>query len=356
MTRYLFVCIASLLGLAGCMNAESSSTGDEDAIQVVNREDKKRVDVFIDGAMFTSYLFSEEGSSLKKPVLYPLRTASGIDITRGYPYEKRANERVDHPHHIGHWLNYGDVNGLDFWNHSDSTPADRKERMGTIVHRAVTGTESGDERGSLSVEMDWLRPEGSVVLKEATQFVFTKADNQRVVDRTTTLTALETPVDLTDNKEGMFAIRVTRALELPDDGEVLLTDENGQPRAEKEITNEGVTGDYLSSEGLTGGGVWGTRAEWMILSGTIQGEDVAVAIIDHPSNPGYPTHWHARGYGLFSANPLGQKPLSRGENELNYRLEAGESLTFKFRIAILSNPADAAAIVSEMASVFASEM
>ncbi len=24
-------------------------------------------------------------------------------------------------------------------------------------------------------------------------------------------------------------------------------------------------------------------------------------------NPGYPTYWHARGYGLFAANPLGQK-------------------------------------------------
>ena len=350
----LSVIACLVIGLAGCINAESSATSaEDDSVQVVHREDKKRVDVFIDGAMFTSYLFSEEGSSLKKPILYPLRTASGIDITRGYPFEKRAGERVDHPHHVGHWLNYGDVDGLDFWNHSEATPADRKERMGTIVHRKVNRAEGGEDRGFLDVEMDWLRPDGSVVLKESTQFVFHKAGDQRLIDRITTLTALDTPVPLTDNKEGMIAIRVTRALELPDDGEVLLTDENGQPRPEKEINNEGVSGDYLSSEGLTGKGVWGSRASWMILSGIVQDENVAVAIIDHPSNPGYPTHWHARGYGLFSANPLGQKQLSRGERELNLKLEAGESVTFRYRIAILSNTEDAAGAVSGLADAFA---
>ena len=355
--RLLLVLFAgSLPLLSGCVPA-TSSTGPagSEGVEVVHREDKKRVDVFIDGAPFTSYLFAEEGSSLKKPILYPLRTASGIDITRGYPYEKRANERVDHPHHVGHWLNYGDVNGLDFWNHSDATPADRKPRMGTIVHRRVNRAESGSDHGFLDVEMDWLRPDESAILHETTQFIFRKGSDRRIVDRITTLTALDEPVALTDNKEGMFAIRVTRALELPDDKPVLLTDENGQPRAEKVITNDGVTGNYLSSEGVTGLDVWGTRARWMILSGIVRDEPVSVAIIDHPANPGYPTHWHARGYGLFAANPLGQKPLSRGERELNFKLDAGASVTFRYRIAILSNPVDAPAAVEALAQEFASK-
>ena len=29
--------------------------------------------------------------------------------------EPKTGERIDHPHHMGHWFNYGDVNGLDFW-------------------------------------------------------------------------------------------------------------------------------------------------------------------------------------------------------------------------------------------------
>ncbi len=331
-----------------------------DDIQVVNRSDKKRIDVFIDGAHFTSYLFSEAGSSLKKPILYPLNSAHGINIARGWPFDNKAGERVDHPHHAGHWFNYGDVNGIDFWNHSTSTPADRLDHMGTIVHREVKQTESGNDQGSFDVVADWLRPDGSPILEENTRFVFTKASDRRVIDRITTLTAVDGPVDFTDNKEGVIAIRVTRSLEHADENPVLLSDENGNPKSEKEINNDGVTGEYLSESGVRGTAVWGTRSPWMMLSGTVHGkhdetEQVTVTIIDHPDNPGYPTYWHARGYGLFAANPLGQRALSNGKDELNLHLDAGESVTFKYRMAILSNPDDARAEVVSLSDAFQGE-
>jgi hypothetical protein len=107
------------------------------------------------------------------------------------------------------------------------------------------------------------------------------------------------------------------------------------------LDNTGVTGLYTSSEGLTGDAVWGTRARWMALAGRVGGEDVVLLLIDHPGNPGYPTHWHARGYGLFAANNLGQKALSNGKDELNFALEAGKSVTFRHRVLILSEPAGA---------------
>ena len=72
----------------------------------------------------------------------------------------------------------------------------------------------------------------------------------------------------------------------------------------------------------------------MKLASEINGEQVALVIIDHPSNPGYPTYWHARGYGLFAANTLGQKVFSKGENELNFTLKKGESVTFKYRLVV----------------------
>lgn len=350
--------IFMLIAVAGCMQAtSSSSTNDKKGIQIVNREDKKRIDVYIDGALFTSYLFADATSSLKKPILYPLRTPSGIDITRGYPFEKRAGERVDHPHHAGHWLNYGDVNGIDFWNNSDAVSEDRRQRMGTIVHRLVNSTESGADTGSITVEMDWLYPDGSVVLNESTRFIFHKAEDRRIIDRITTLKAANGPVALTDNKEGMIAIRVTRALEHPDPNPVLLTDDLGQPLPEKAINNDIVTGEYLSSNGIRGTDVWGTRSPWMLLSGIIQQEPVSIAIIDHPSNPGYPTYWHARGYGLFAANPLGQKALSGGKETLDFKLEEGGSVTFRYRMAILSQSSALAVMtVKQLASDFSEEM
>ena len=57
--------------------------------------------------------------------------------------------------------------------------------------------------------------------------------------------------------------------------------------------------------------------------------------------PGFPTYWHARGYGLFAANPLGMKVLSGGTQELNFALDPGGSVTLRYRILILSEPASA---------------
>jgi Methane oxygenase PmoA len=346
MMRILVIVFAGLATLAIAMRP----TG---GVRIIVLEDQQRVDVLIDDALFTAYMYHDSIATLKKPVLYPIRTAGGQDITRGYPFERRAGERVDHPHHIGHWLNYGDVNGYDFWNNSDAVPEERRRQMGVIRHRAVVEAQGGDKHGVLEVEADWMTPSETPLLLERTRFVFSGDANSRLIDRITTLTALSEPVSFTDNKEGMVAIRVTRALEHPEGKPILLTDPAGRPRSEAVMDDAGVTGSYLSSEGLRGVDVWGTRAEWMMLSGVLAGESVTVAIIDHPLNPGYPTYWHARGYGLFAANPLGQKALSGGKDELNFALKAGESVTFRYRIAILSDPADAKGDVRRLTTTFA---
>ncbi len=63
-------------------------------------------------------------------------------------------------------------------------------------------------------------------------------------------------------------------------------------------------------------------------------DSISIAIIDHPKNPNYPTFWHARGYGLFAANPLGEKIFTNGKSFKNLQLQKGESVTFRFRIII----------------------
>src|SRR6266851_5289529 len=108
-----------------------------DRVTVVANEQARRVDVSIDGQPFTSYIWP---TTLKKPVLYPLRTAKGTIVTRGYPLEQRPGERVDHPHHAGLWFNYENVNGIDFWNNSDAIKPENAPKMGTILHRAIVST------------------------------------------------------------------------------------------------------------------------------------------------------------------------------------------------------------------------
>ncbi len=315
------------------------------SVKITPNEAQRRIDVTIDGKPFTAYIWP---TTLKKPVLWPIRAANGAVITRSYPLEPKAGERSDHPHQVGLWFNHGDVNGFDFWNNSEAIKPDQAKKFGTIVHRKigeVKSTASG--AGELNVEMDWVAGDGTTLLRETTKFVFAGGPNKRTIDRITTLTALDTPVVFRDNKEGVLGMRMTRALEQPATKPEIFTDASGKATAVPVLDNTGVTGEYVSSEGLKGDAVWSTRGRWTLLGGKIDEQPVTVAILDHPTNPGFPTHWHARGYGLFSANMLGAKEFSKGKEEFNFRIDAGKSATFRHRIVILNAEPKPAAIEAE---------
>ena len=333
--------VLATLALAPFVLAAVVSTQAPPRIQVVKHAVAPRVDVTIDGKPFTSYVFER---SQKKPFLFPLRTANGTVVTRGYPIEPRPFERTDHPHHIGLWFNYGDVNGLDFWNNSDAIPAARAAKMGTIVHKRVVEVTSGKDKGELHVEMDWVDSNGAVLLNENTRYIFSGDDKSRVIDRITRLTAMKDTVVLGDNKEGLLGMRVARELEHPSKTPQVYTDAAGKETKVRVLNNEGVVGNYVGSDGKTGEAVWSTRGPWMMLGGKIASEPVTLAILDHPSNPGFPTIWHARGYGLFAANNLGQKAFHPDQPERKLTLEPSQSVTFRHRVLILSGTADAAAM------------
>jgi hypothetical protein len=323
----LFVAAAFLVC---CLIAEAKRA---DRISIVANEPERRVDMVIDGQPFTSYIWP---TTLKKPVLYPLRTAKGTIITRGFPLEQRPSERVDHPHHAGLWFNYENVNGLDFWNNSDAIPSENASKMGTILHQSIVSAKGGADQGVLEVETAWATPDKKILLKERTRFVFRGGPDFRSVDRITTLSALDEKVSFPDEKDGMLGLRVIRALEIPSDKPEVYTDASGRPTTVAKLDNTGVNGTYLTSEGKKGNAAWGTRGRWCNLSGMVGDEPVTITILDHPQNPGFPTYWHARGYGLFAANPLGQKIFSNGKEALNFSLAPRASVTFRYRILISS--------------------
>jgi hypothetical protein len=219
--------------------------------------------------------------------------------------------------------------------------------MGTVVNRAIRRAEGGQGQGVLEVTAEWLDPQGRALLREDTRFVFHAEGSVRGVDRITTLTALDEAVHFADNKEGLLGLRVARGLEQPTDRPAILVDAGGRPTAAAVAVTEGVTGRYRSAEGLEGDDVWGTRARWTMLAGEVDGEPVTLAILDHPDNVGFPTYWHARGYGLFAANPLGQREFSEGREELQFRLEPRQSTTFRHRVLILAGPVDSERIEEE---------
>ena len=80
--------------------------------------------------------------------------------------------------------------------------------------------------------------------------------------------------------------------------------------------------------------MWGKRSNWVDYSATLDGEQLGVAIFDSPKNPRHPTYWHARDYGLFALDPFGRKAFDENQEESQWKLPTGDSLTFHWRVVI----------------------
>lgn len=325
MNKFFFSIV--LAALSGVAIAQKSK-----GFAITERPDKKQVDILFNDQLLTAYCYYD---SSKKPFLFPVNTADGITVTRGYPFLPAAGERTDHPHHTGIWLNYESVNGLDFWNNSTAIAPAKRDHYGTIVHQKVVDKKISDNNASLTTAAIWIRPDGKALLNEETVFNFSVQGNSFIIDRSSTLTAADIPVVFKDVKDGMFAIRVARELELPSKESSSFVDDKGNI-TKVSPSGSNVTGMYYSSTGLKGDSVWSSKGPWAILTGKKQGKDITIGIIDHPSNVGYPAYWHARGYGLFAINPLGRKVFSNGKEELNFSLAPGQSTTFRYRTVIHS--------------------
>ena len=300
-----------------------------DMVKIIKEENKKTINVLIGDKLFTSFLYPD---SLAKPVLYPLHASNGTIVTRGFPIAPRPGEPTDHPHHLGLWFNFENVNGLDFWNNSYAIAPEKKHLYGWIKTDHILETKDG-AKGVLSYHANWTNQKNDVLLEETTRYEFSGTPHQRIIDRVTVLKA-NTDVLFTDAKDGMLGIRVARELEIPATKDQKFTDDKGNTTVVKVNADNIASGNYITSEGKLGDSVWSTRAAWCKLYGKMGNDSVSITIIDHPSNPNYPTFWHARGYGLFAANPLGEKAFTKGKSEKNLHLKKGESVRFYYRVII----------------------
>jgi len=304
------------LGLAIALIVFAFNANAQQRVQVLKVVNQNKIDVFIGDQLFTSFLYPD---SLEKPVLYPLMTANGSMVTRGFPLQPQPGDPIDHPHHIGLWFNYENVNGLDFWNNSYAIATDRKPKYGWIRTDKILTIKSG-KTGTLTYHANWTNQQKEIILEETTKLTFSGTTNQRTIDRVTTLKAVQ-PAIFNNVKDGLLGLRLAHTLQMPDS-------------STKKTRDTIPTGNYLSGTGKTGNKVWGTRAAWCVVQGKIGADSVSIAMIDHPANLNFPTFWHARGYGLFAANPLGEKVFTNGKSAKNLSLKTGQSVRFKYRVVI----------------------
>ncbi|MCX2481328.1 PmoA family protein [Pedobacter sp. MC2016-15] len=307
----------------------TAAIAQQETVTFKKSEQQKKVDILIGGKPFSTLMYPD---TLEKPVLYPLTTAGGTVVTRGFPLNPKADDPTDHPHHIGLWFNFENLNGLDFWNNSFAIPASRKAQYGWIRTDKITEVKDG-KTGILAYHANWTNQAKEVILEENTRFEFSGNGSQRIIDRVTTLKAVQDAL-FTDAKDGMLGLRLAHELQIPTTKDEKFKDSKGIETIVKGGTDKVPTGNYLSSEGKTGDAVWSTRGVWCMIHGKMGTDSVSVAMIDHPKNPNYPTFWHARGYGLFAANPLGEKQFTNGASAKNLSLKKGESVTFRYRVVI----------------------
>ena len=291
--------LVGIFSFAGCILVLRST--DSSLVEVSLLEEQQKVEIVVSGKPFTAYCFGPEFP--EKPVFYPVMSPKGVVVNREIPFSDEALQKTqDHPHHQSLFFGFGDLDGSDFWTCRQGEK---------ILHRGVLEHSSGTT-GRLSVLIDWQSPQGRNSVQEVRRVTFGGGPDVHWMDHSIHLMAVNGPRSFNDTKEGMFAIRVA-----------------------DELREDEGSGRYLNAYGWeTADRIWGRRAPWVALRGTIGGQGVTVAIFDHPTSENHPSYWHARAYGLFSINPFGRKDFVDGAQPDNRKLETNESFHFRHRVQV----------------------
>lgn len=302
---YLTAWLVALMACStGPATDEAAETAAGQLAAVSFSQEKDRIDVHLDGRPLTSFHYAAKWD---KPFLHPLRTSSGLLISRGYPVDPQPGEEHDHEWHRGVWYGHGDVNGHDFWRELG------RDKTGMIIPVSEPTFRAEGGRGLLSAELGLRTELGQGIGTLRQDYGFSTSDGAIVLDATIAIRADHgQPLRFGDTDDGGFAMRLADAFR-QDRGAVL-----------------------LNSEGQTGTeNIWGQAAGWVDYSATVDGTHVGVTIFDHPSNLRHPTRWHARGYSLCSANPFGTASFTDDKgSDGSYTVAAGESITFRYRMIL----------------------
>lgn len=297
-----------LLLLAGLAAAGTvSRAASANAVSLTKSEDRVRVE--LGGQLFTEYIFK----GAPRPYLFPIIAADGTQLNRDYPMKNDTEgEERDHPHHRSLWFTHGAVNGIDFWLEGPT--------KGNIVSQSVE-TSTANGVGTIRARNNWVTATGEPVLSDETTIRFRTVPGGRLLDYEVTLKASAgKEVVFGDTKEGSMAMRVAQWMTAP------------HAFAKQPGKTQGM---IVNDSGKRQTEAWGKPSKWVDYFGPKDGKTYGVAMFDHPSNPRHPTWWHVRDYGLFAANPFGQKDFEPEQKHAagkgNLIIPAGGSTTFRWR-------------------------
>jgi len=295
---------------------KASAEGAEPKV-VIKPVEADAFEVHVNGEHFTTYHCSNDN---RKPFLWPVYAEGNVTVTRNYPMGEDDPEHNDHIHHKSMWTSYGDLNGADCWGEGDNSG---------YQHSGAVTSGSGDAYGWIAAQNVWQGKDHKAVIDEAREYRFYASPaSARTFDVRVTFTASYGDVTFRDTKEGgIMAVRI---------------------RPEIEGTREGVV---TNASGATGEkACWGKPSPWCDYTGPIAGVGVrGVVVMDHRTNMRHPTCWHVRDYGLMAANCFGLSYFTRKQQNGDYVLPEGQSVTFNYRVVVHSGDAAEAKIAGRYA-------
>jgi len=300
-----------LTAIVGLLLAMTTFAGG-DPVEVVRKGD--HVDVLIGGRPFTTYFFPAD---VAKPYFQPLRSAQGTIVTRDFPIgntipPEHLKDRSLEPHQRPMFFGHGNIDGIDFWGEAVFPQYSDDTVFGRAVFKKLEEVRGGADSGSLKADFELADPRGRVIADEIQSFVFGGDANTRWINCEITLVANHgSDVTLGDTKEGTFGIRLANELNSP-------------------------PGHMVNSAGAEGEKeIWGKRADWVDVDGTVEDEELGVAVFDSPSSFRHPTYWHARAYGLLAANPFGWREFYNDpQKDGSWTIQQGKNLKFRYRVFI----------------------
>ncbi len=259
-----------------------------------------RIDVTIGNTFFTSYRFQPDE---KYPFFFPVNgPVSGAGVT--------SMRNGEYPHHSSLFFGCDRVNGGNYWQEG-------LER-GQIISIGARIVETGGERVVIEDECIWKRPDADAPVKDKRKITIS-APSEKLFQLDFEI-EMEMLMDVTIIKtnHSLFSARIDPDLTVKQGG-VMVNAEGG--KAEK--------------------GTFGVGSPWIDCYGTRQTGMEGIALMQHPSNPWYPSPWFTRDYGFISPTPMYWP-----ENDKNTLLKKGEVLKLRYRVLVHGGDSQTAGIAS----------
>jgi len=249
-----------------------------------------KINVTINGNFFTSYIFSDDE---KYPFFYPVNgPVSGGSVT--------SMRNAVYPHHTSLFFGCDLVNGGNYWQEG-------LERGRIISVNAGIEKEGGDTV-VITDECIWARPGVLSPVKDTRRYIITAPS------------------------KNMTQIDVEIALEMLMDVHILKTNHSlfsARMAADLAVTNGGT---MINAEGaMSEKNTFGKNSPWIDYYGKRGNSTEGLVIMQHPSNPWYPSPWFTRDYGFMSPTPMYWP-----QNDKETFMKKGTVLNLRYRVLVHS--------------------